>query len=89
MGDKALKITGTSASRYIKASLEEGEERKRRTRKKKKKRKRKMGRTGEIISEEEEEGVGRNCHNGCRFLCSNNALSSFILTNLGKLVCSY
>lgn len=30
LGEKALKIIGNSASRYIKASLKEGEERKRR-----------------------------------------------------------
>ena len=44
LGEKALKIIGNSASRYIKASLKEGEERKRRKRERRKRRgKRKWG----------------------------------------------
>lgn len=55
LGEKVLKIIGTSASRYIKASLEKRrEERKRR--KKKKEEEKENGENRKISDEEEERG---------------------------------
>lgn len=53
-----------------------------------------MGRRRKEKEEKKGEGGGRKevrekCHNGCRFLCSDNGLSFFKLINLGKLALYY